>query len=701
MNQNNFSQQKLKEILAHQKYEELEPYQKTATWKSLNHEDRHSLAALFVMRGEKQLAQTDKNGIESFRIATRITPKDPALFFRIGCIYLSHRTHYALLKLAEEAFCKVIELEEHHFSANLCLGEVYTALGSLQEDESYYQKADVFFGFAFNQIKDERDDLARLYWQWGVLWFHWGKLSGESSDYVQALEKFRRASDIGIESQRPQFWAEYGTIFMELAPQLNKTDLYLEAVDCYHQAVRDGFDYFEGWLGLANAYRHLFEAGLSESDFNQSEECYKMAGQLNPSSSQLYAQWGSLLYQGGKFYRDLELALDSLTKFEQAQALDPDLASIGLQWALSLMLYGSLSENVNKIQEAKQKIAQTLQKEPDACESWYYYGLCLLELGKYFADDSFFVEAIEKFNHGLALKKNDPNLLYGLASAYFLIGDINDSATELETSTLLFSKSEENFDRPSRQFWNDWGVVLMRWAEVTNDKSHVFGSLEKFDKALEDNLVSNREKGIDPEWLYNYGCAWDFLGDFQEDSDCYEHAIAALTKVIELDPTFSHARYNLALAYAHFGELCLDIESFHKSIEQFQALLSQDCEDDMGWNDYGITLIHLSQLIQEKTFSDHAHALYELAESKLLQAAALGNIQSYYNLACLYSLMNKHSYAMHFLEKAEEADALPPLKEIYEDEWLEALRHTQAFHNFVSNLPPSKRQGLSEEGSVS
>jgi hypothetical protein len=58
------------------------------------------------------------------------------------------------------------------------------------------------------------------------------------------------------------------------------------------------------------------------------------------------------------------------------------------------------------------------------------------------------------------------------------------------------------------------------------------------------------------------------------------------------------------------------------------------------------------------------------------------------------------SYSMHFLEKAEDAEALPPLKEMLEDEWLEDLRGTQAFRNFVMNMPPSQRQGITEEGTI-
>jgi tetratricopeptide (TPR) repeat protein len=163
----------------------------------------------------------------------------------------------------------------------------------------------------------------------------------------------------------------------------------------------------------------------------------------------------------------------------------------------------------------------------------------------------------------------------------------------------------------------------------------------------------------------------------------------ALTKALEIEPNYLHARYNLALSYAHLGEIALDMDSFHKSIENFQILLTQDVEDEMGWNDYGLTLIHLAEFIFDPTRPEQTLKLYEVAEAKLMQAVALGCVQSYYNLACLYSLMSNYPLAMHFLEKAETAKALPLREEMLQDEWLENLRGTVSFRNFISHFPPS------------
>ena len=47
---------------------------------------------------------------------------------------------------------------------------------------------------------------------------------------------------------------------------------------------------------------------------------------------------------------------------------------------------------------------------------------------------------------------------------------------------------------------------------------------------------------------------------------------------------------------------------------------------------------------------------------------------------------------MHFLEKADVASALPPLDDLLQDEWLENLRGTPSFRNYISHLPKHPKQ---------
>ena len=69
-----------------------------------------------------------------------------------------------------------------------------------------------------------------------------------------------------------------------------------------------------------------------------------------------------------------------------------------------------------------------------------------------------------------------------------------------------------------------------------------------------------------------------------------------------------------------------------------------------------------------------------------MQSAKLGYTEAYYHLAALYSLSCEYEKAILFLNKCVTFDALPPLDDILEDEWLENLRHTEIFQTFFERL---------------
>jgi len=270
-------------------------------------------------------------------------------------------------------------------------------------------------------------------------------------------------------------------------------------------------------------------------------------------------------------------------------------------------------------------------------------------------------------------------------SKYYCVGDLKNDPALIEQSIMYSERAVENSKVVVPQFLNDWGVSLMKMAEITSDKSYLEAAVEKFEMALA-NFTEDHPDSFDPEWLYNYGCALDFLGDFYEEASYYEKAIKMLTKFLQIDSSYLHAHYNLASAYAHLGELVGDVDCFHKAIEHFQAFINEDNEDELVWNDYGLTLLNLADLLHDPSLPNLSQVCFAQAEEKFLHSISLGNGNAFYNLACLYSLTEHYPQAIHYMEKAEQQNALPPLDEMMEDEWLENLHQTQEFRNFLTNL---------------
>lgn len=684
MKKNNSLQKKLQEIFSQKKFEELEPFRNTKSWKSLDEDDRSLLASLFVMQGEKQLALGEKNALESFDLASKVSPDNFEVLFRIGNAF-SAELDFSLLQKAEEAFKKTLQLNPHHFHSHVSLGNVYNSMGMISHEPDHFVSAQTCFNYAYAISQNESPEiLAHLYWHWGVSYYCQGKHSGEAVDFHSALAKFREAAELGMQDKC--FWNAYGDTLAELACMIGRFDLFHNVVELYRNAVRQSFDFFEGWLNLACVFQRLFEIHLSEDYFHQACECFKMASQINDHHSLLWLKWAQLLAAEGKLRHEASLLKESFEKFEKADGSDPKNALILGLWGEALLLYGAQNESIDRLREAQQKIILSLEINPESAETWYIYGSCLYELGRYFHQEDYFHQAIDKFQFGLSIKQNEPLLWYGLAIACYAIGELRTDIHWIEKSTGLFSRVLEFKGHGFRPLWNDWGVALMKMAEITNEKGYVEAAVEKFENVISKNPDTWEEESIDPEWLYNYGCALDFLGDFNEDIESYELAIQALAKVVQIDPEYTNARYNLALSLAHLGEMARDVECFHKSIEQFQILLSQDSEDELGWCDYGLTILHLALLIHDPSRPDQSQKLYEIAEGKFVQAIALGNTQAFYNLACLYSLQGNYLEALHFLERAEAVEALPTIEQLLHDDWLEGLRTTPGFKIFINHV---------------
>lgn len=685
MSQSNFLKQKIKEILIKEDYEQLHLFEDSSQWESLSDEEKDILSNLFFERGVKQLKNNDNKVIQSFDLSAKLTPKSAHLFFKQAKVFSSQDENPNCLNCACQALQTATSLDPNYKEAWWLWGQTLIHLGVLNVETNYFPEADQKFLKAEEVGIAEGFVDANLYEHWGFSWYCQGKISGEACDFHAAIELYRKARELGLD--QPQFWNCYGDALAELACLIGKNELFFEALEYYQRVVELNPEFYEGWLNLGCTAQKLYEMDLDKNWFDLAIEGFQNASELNPNEPLVWLKWGQLLFLHGKIKTDNEILASSLEKLERADECDRGQAVVLGQWADALITSGVLSENVGLLRKAQAKIAIALKLEPENVDLWCIHGTCLNELGLYFGDESFFHQAIGKFHQGLSLNQSHFFVWHGLALSHYAIGDHRNEAAWIEKAVRLCSRGLEFGGHSSPQFWNDWGVALMKLAELTSEQAHVEEAIQKFEEVLMLCPNDPEDDGfIDPEWLYNYGCALDFLGDFVGDPVYYEKSIQALTRALQLTPSYTHARYNLALAYSHLGELLDDIECFNKALEHFQILLNEDCEDEMGWNEWGLVFMNCAQLMHDPAHPERSKSLYEQAENKLLQAAALGCIHAYYNLACLYSMMGNFTVALHYIEKAEFCGSLPEIDDMLHDEWLDGLRNTPGFRNFIAYL---------------
>jgi len=286
----------------------------------------------------------------------------------------------------------------------------------------------------------------------------------------------------------------------------------------------------------------------------------------------------------------------------------------------------------------------------------------------------------------LSLNPRSPLLWYSKALAHFAVGELKEDIESLEQASRCCSKALECSTHPIAQFWNDWGITLMKLSELTHDQSTLESALDKFERAFNSKEIGEILLNPDLILLYHYGCALDFLGDFTSSARDYERAVQVLSHVVRQDPTYAHARYNLAIALSHLGEASSDVESFHKSLEHFHVILNRDSEDGIAWNECGLALLNLAQLSEGDYDPEKTKFYYDQAEEKFVYSLSMGESIAAYHLACLYSLTRNFAASMHFIEKAQSANVLPPIDDLLHDEWLEGVRSTDDFRSFITLL---------------
>ncbi|MBM3184009.1 MAG: hypothetical protein FJZ64_01735, partial [Chlamydiae bacterium] len=208
---------------------------------------------------------------------------------------------------------------------------------------------------------------------------------------------------------------------------------------------------------------------------------------------------------------------------------------------------------------------------------------------------------------------------------------------------------------------------------------------------LFESLLQNYKDSIihHPEWLFEYASSLEWLGDFSGEQAHYFRAIEIFSHVLLIHPDFPEIHRHIANCYLEIGNLALEPEYYKKAIHYFRLASRQDEENDSVWLDWGICLIYLAEQTFDTNFRDQ---LFYDAEQKLIQAGQFGNPQTCYHLACLYSILERPSDAMTFLQKALDNKALPSLDEMAHDEWLDNLRETEAFTHFFTTLEEKLHQ---------
>jgi tetratricopeptide (TPR) repeat protein len=643
--------------------------------------DNFNHSEFLQRQGEKKLLQGEPKGIALFELAAQFDSQNPIMFYEQGVALFEYGREVKVKKyllLANKSFKEATRLDPNYFVAWQAWGKSLSLLGNLFNEHHFYLSAKTKYEKALIVKESVKNDLlSDFYWQYASVMEKIGDHSKEIFDLNIALEAYSVV--LAYSEEMPiKFWQDFGNLCLKLASQVNDINLYMKAINCFRNGINRSTSNSESWHYLGIALSQLYEITFDEDHFCQANECFTNAAKLHPQNTPIWKDWAKLLSHSGKRLNDAKRLHSCIEKCHKAYSCNRKDVDTLIIWSEALSHLGLITERLDLIFEGNNKAVEAEDRFTLSPEIYYAFGMNLFALGKYHSDIDYYYQAIEKFQEGLSMCRTSHKLWFHLAYTYAVVAEIESDFSLYERSCKFYQKAL--YLNPQSSYYYEYGCILLKLAEANHDRTYLELALSNFEEAF--NLQKNAVY-LRPEWLYQYALALDLKGDVSDEEKFYVKALEILKRVLMLDPEFPDIHYKIALIYSHLGELIEEGQAHERAIAHYKIAYQKNEENDTLLLDWALTLINLAQITPQ---TEEREQLWKEAEYKFIQAAKLGNTEVSYHLACLYSLMMHYEKAIYHLERAEFFDALPPLDEVLEDEWLENLRQTEVFRSFINHL---------------
>ncbi|MCH9811871.1 hypothetical protein K0U07_03795, partial [bacterium] len=640
-----------------------------------------SHAKLLQEEGLGKLKKGELEGLALFDLAESLDPKNHKILFEQGSSLFEYGKSKRIKKyllLANKKFKKALALFDTHFAALNGLATSLFLLSRMTGDHHFLLDARKYYKKALDNSDDiPANTLSETYWHYGKVNYLLSKKSEEVSDLSIALNAHKNAYALN-ENLGPSFWSSYSACALSLGNQINDSKLYLEAIKFQKNAIAKESSNWRHWYQLARSLSKLFFTSSDEDHFLQANESFITAAKLNPTGDSFYLSWAKLLFTSGKKTKEIKRLYSAVEKCSFAHILNAKNPRTYSIWSIALAEIGSIKEELSLLYDAENKANEGAVYSSRSTDLYFAKGYALFAQAKYFGDADLYHQAIERFQEGLSIDRTCHKLWHHLGCTYSILAKVENDPTYYDRAIKFFTRAIHLKMKSTYLF--TYAETLLEIAEIQNDEALLGDAITHFQQAIS---LNKNAIFIQTDSLAKYAKALDLYGDYKNEKNYYVQAIDVLKKILLVDPSFPNIHHKLGLVYDHLGELLEDREVLEKALIHYKIAEKTSYENAALFADHAVTKIHLAEL---SLTTEDRHHLYKEAEYKLMQSAKLGYTESYYHLATLYSLSCEYEKAVHFLHKCENFDALPHLDDLLEDDWLENLRHTELFHNFIEHL---------------
>lgn len=640
-------------------------------------EERLALGELALLQGHVEEA------IAHFEAA-------PSLPYRQGVALLEfslEEPHERGLHAAARAFRLSINTQPNLFEAWFAWGVTLYHLGRHHGEHHYYLDAKEKFETATLLLGERSRELTALfYWKLGILWCDLALQSGEAVDVRVALDHL----NCSLESQKEpscRFLVDQGNAFLHLGLLTNDERLYQQSIDALRKATEKDPLHAPAWAALAGTYSQLYISTMDERFASLANETFARLSKLAPRNGDAWIAWAQLLGESGRLNRDPKKLKSAVERAAYAHTLDAKNPLPIAQWVESLSFLGATTSRLDLLIEAEDKIKRALEHfDPDP-ELSYAYGLCLHAFGDYYSDPDYYDLAIEKLQESVSLDRSYAEGWHALGNAHYALGRIIQDPEILGRAIRFHNRAIDL--KPSCP------ALLFDAANALLVQSELLDNPEPLEQALRlyESLLKNQKEAVlhHPEWLYHYAVALDSLAERTGDENHLIRAIDLLLHVLLINPDYPHIHLRVAAAFVRLGEVSGEAEYYARAHHYFQFAARSDEEEESVWLEWGLALINLAHYTPDPELMNQ---YYFEAEAKILRAGQLGHPLAHYQLACLYSILGRYAESIDLIRTAQKQGTLPPLEELLEDLWLENLRGTEVFSQFLSSLEAKQNPHL-------
>ncbi len=535
-----------------------------------------------------------------------------------------------------------------------------------------------------NKLQDleERTQNVQQLWDRASAWLTVAEQSQEFADLQRAVELFRLASR--QKEIPPRFFVSFGEALLLLS-SFSGNPLYVrEGLDILRTAIQS--KEASAWVPFAEGHKLLYDLTGNREEFERADSVFQRAIIAVPEQTSLWLQWGLLFMESGWRCRQLSEIEVALEKFTSLKMYDCTSPLMRAHLGEGLALLGLFLDELKLIHDGKEQVMALLQTDhPDHSELLVAAGMIQLIEGLYFQDANYFAAAVDLFHRGLEQDSRNFRCSYALFQAYIAWGvTMQDSGRLIDACEAIERVATL---RPfSSIYLIEWGMALVRLCQLEED------SLEQ--QAICEEAIDKFRKAIDLrgdfEANYQLGSALDLLGEITGVEDYFEEAIEILTHLHFRMPDDLQITFHLAMALSHHGESTATVESLFEAERNFKEIIVKDSEDEEALRHLGYTQLLLSEQTYDANHPEKSQEIRSEAEETLMRALSLGSSETNYHLACLYSLAGLTERALEYVKRADGAGVLPPEENLQHDHWIDNLRKTEAFVNFMEER---KRHG--------